>query len=399
MISKKLSVGKICAWGMLACFFAAGTRCLLAQGSSAANKKQADSYFAYVGAYTRGSSKGIYGYRFDAKTGHFTPMGLAAEVANPSFIATDPSHRFLYAVTEMSKGKANGDINSFAIDAKTGALTFLNKVDAAGGESCHLVVDQTAKTLFVANYGTGSIASFAIRADGSLGERKSFDQLTGVGVNPARQEGPHAHAVVLSPDNRFLFVPDLGTDKIHIYKVDAAKGTFTVNEPAFIRLTPGFGPRHLAFSADAKFAYLLYEMGSSVTVFSYDSAKGALTPVQTISTLPANFKGEDNSAEIEIDRTGRFLYASNRGDDSITVFKIDPHQGTLTKIQTASTKGKDPRNFAIDPTGKYLLAANQTSGQMVVFTIDKKTGLLTPTSQVLDLSLPVCILFVPVPSA
>ena len=356
----------------------------------------AHSYFVYVGTYTGPTSKGIYAFRFDPSNAQMTPIGVAAEVQNPSFVVTDPSHRYLYAVTEIgNNGGVHGLISSYSIDPVTGALKFLNKVDSAGGGACHLVVDKTGKMLFVANYGTGSVASFAIHADGSLGEKTGFDQHSGSSVNPKRQTGPHAHEVVLSPDNRFLFVPDLGTDQIKIYRVDAAKATFTPNDPPFASVKPGLGPRHFTFGRGARFAYVVCEMGSSVAVFAYDSAKGSLTPVQTVSTLPADFSGEDNSAEIQVDRSGRFLYASNRGHDSITVFAIDPAKGTLATVQVVPTKGNIPRNFVIDPTGKYLIVANQKSDQMVVFAIDQKNGELTPTGQVVDVTAPVSILFVP----
>jgi 6-phosphogluconolactonase len=360
----------------------------------------ASSYLAYVGTYTA-ASKGIYSFRFDPATGRFTSIGVAAELPNPAFLATDPQHRFLYAVTEMGSEpgaedyKKNGWVSSFSIDRKTGALTFLNKVDAGGGGSCHLVVDKTGKTLFVANYGSGNVASFAIKPDGSLGERTGFDQHNGSSVNTARQQGPHAHAVVLSPDNRFLFVPDLGMDQVRIYRVDDKKGTFGPNDPAFASVKAGLGPRHFAFGHGAKFAYAVCEMGSSVAVFSYNAEKGSLTPVQTISNLPDDFKGEDNSAEIEVDRSGRFLYASNRGNDSITVFAIDQAKGTLTKVEVVPTQGKTPRNFTLDPTGKYLIAANQDSNNMVVFSVDPKDGKLKPAGQTIDTPTPVAILFVP----
>jgi 6-phosphogluconolactonase len=372
-----------------------------AMAAPAKGMTAASSYFVYVGTYTGPTSKGIYGFRFDPKTGRFTATGLVAELPNPAWIVTGPQHRFLYAASEMGPEpgadnyKKNGSISSYSINAKTGALTFLNKVDAGGGGSCHLVVDKTGKMLFVANYGSGNVASFAIKADGSIGERTGFDQHTGSSIDPARQKGPHAHEVVLSPDNRFLFVPDLGLDQIKIYRVDAAKGTFTPNDPPFATVKAGLGPRHFTFGHGGKFAYAICEMGSSVVVFAYDPAKGALTPLQTISTLPSGFKGEDNSAEIEVGQSGRFLYASNRGNDSITVFAIDPGKGTLTKVQVVPTQGKIPRNFAIDPTGKYLVAANQKSDQMVVFDVDPNDGQLKPAGQVVDVPAPVSILFVP----
>jgi 6-phosphogluconolactonase len=386
---------------VLLIFFAASAGVPRAMAAPTKGMTTASSYFVYVGTYTGPTSKGIYGFRFDPKTGQVTSTGLVAELANPSWLVTDPQHRFLYAATEMGpeRGadnyKKNGSISSYSINPKTGALTFLNQVDAGGGGSCHLVVDKTGKMLFVANYGSGSVASFAIKADGSIGERTGFDQHTGSSIDPARQTGPHAHAVVLSPDNRFLFVPDLGLDQIKIYRVDAAKGTFTPNDPPFATVKAGLGPRHFTFGRGAKFAYAICEMGSSVVVFAYDPAKGALTPLQTISTLPSGFKGEDNSAEIEVGRSGRFLYASNRGNDSITVFAIDPAKGTLTKVQVVPTQGKIPRNFAIDPTGKYLVAANQKSDRMVVFDVDQNDGQLKPTGQVVDVPAPVSILFVP----
>lgn len=357
------------------------------------------SYLVYVGTNSASTSKGIYNYRFDPHSGKLSPIGVAAEQPHIGFMVTDPQHRFLYAVSEMVPGASsferNGSISSYSIDHKTGALTFLNKVDAGGGGSCHLVVDKAGKVLFVANYGSGSVASFAIRPDGSIGERTGFDQHTGSSIDPARQEGPHAHAVVLSPDNRFLFVPDLGIDQIKIYRVDAAKGTFTPNDPGFATVKAGLGPRHFTFGRGAKYAYVVCEMGSSVAVFSYDPVKGSLTPVQTISNLPDDFTGIDNSAEIEMDRSGRFLYASNRGHDSITVFAVDPVKGTLTKVQVAPTQGSIPRNFALDPTGKYLIAGNQQSNNLVVFSVDPTDGKLRAAGEKLDIPSPVDILFVP----
>jgi 6-phosphogluconolactonase len=362
------------------------------------------SYFVYAGTYTGPSSKGIYVYRFDERQGRLTPLGLAAETSNPSFVVADPANRHLYVVNEMSEPgpdayRVHGYISSFAIDPGNGSLKFLNKVSSGGGGPCHLTLDRTGKILFVANYGSGNVASFAIQDDGSIGAMTGFDQHTGSSVNPQRQEGPHAHAVVISPDNRFLFVPDLGLDRIMIYRIDSAKRTFARNTPAYVSVNPGLGPRHFAFGAGARFAYALCEMGSSVVVFSYDSASGKLTPIQTISTLPAGFSGEDNSAEIEVSKSGRFLYASNRGNDSITEFQIDSKTGLLTKGQITPTQGKTPRNFVIDPTGRYLLAANQESNSIVVFRIDPSNGRLTPANQTVDCPAPVSLLFVPEASA
>jgi 6-phosphogluconolactonase len=349
------------------------------------------SYIVYAGTYTDTGSKGIYGYRFDTATGRLSSLGLKAEIENPSFVVTDPGHRFLYAVTE----NGNGLLSSFTIDANTGDLKLLNRVSSGGADPCHLTVDKSGKLLFVANYDTGNVAAFALNEDGSIGKMTGVDQHRGSSTNPDRQKGPHTHEVVLSPDNRFLFVPDLGTDQIAIYKVGSAKGTFTPNDPPFASVKAGAGPRHFVFCPGTRVAYVICEMGSSVAVFSFDQAKGSLTPIQAISSLPADFTGENNSAEIQVGHSGRFLYASNRGNDSIAVFAIDPARGTLTKIQVVSTQGKSPRNFVIDPTGGYLLAANQKSDQIVVFAVDQASGRLTPTGQVSPVSSPVSLVFVP----
>jgi 6-phosphogluconolactonase len=353
------------------------------------------SSFVYVASEAPDATKGIYAYRFSPKTGRLTSMGRVAELVNASFLATDPHHRVLYVASEAGEAEgSSGFLSSYAIDPRSGTLKLLNKAEMGGGP-CHLAVDGTGKILFAANYGNGTVVSFALNPDGSIGKQTGFDQHTGKGPNAERQEGPHAHATVLSPDNRFLFVPDLGADQIKIYRVDTAQGTFTPNQPSFASVKPGLGPRHLVFAPGGKFAYVICEMGSSVVAFAYDPVKGSLTPLETISTLPANFKGIDNSSEIGISKSGRFLYASNRGHDSITVFAVDPDKGTLTKLRVVPTQGKIPRNFALDPTGKYLLAANQKSNQMRVFAVDQTTGLLQPTGQVLHIEEPVCVLFVP----
>jgi 6-phosphogluconolactonase len=366
-------------------------------GRAADNKPQSGSkYLVYFGTYTGPKSKGIYAYRFDPAAGKLDPVGLAAEIVRPSWVTVHPNHKFLYAVSELgNNGKEQGSISSFAIDAATGELKFLNKVSSGGGGACHLAIDKTGKTLYVANYGSGSVAAFPLGADGTLGERSGFSQHEGSSVNPRRQKGPHAHAVVLSADNRFLFVPDLGTDKVMSYRIDPAEGSLTANDPPFVQVKAGSGPRHFTFAPNGKFAYLINEMGSRVTAFSYNPSKGSLEEIQTTSTLPQDFRGENNSAEIEIDRRGRFLYATNRGDDSIAVFAVAPKTGKLTEVERVPTQGKTPRNIKLDPTGKYLFAANQDSNNVVIFKVDNSTGRLTPTGQVLDVGSPVCVQFVP----
>jgi 6-phosphogluconolactonase len=352
-------------------------------------------YLVYVGTYTDHGSKGIYVYRFDSSTGKMTSLGLAAEATEPSFLAVDSSGPFLYAVneTETYSGQPTGAASAFAIQPDSGKLSLLNQVSSRGTDPAHITLDRTGKYALVANYTSGSVAVFALLKDGRLGEVASFVQHKGSSVNPERQKGPHAHAIALSPDNRFAVVADLGLDQLLVYSFDAAKGTLGA-KPQVVKASPGAGPRHLVFSFDSRFLYMLNEMQSSVVAYSYDAASGAMHELQTISSLPKGFSGENTAAEIEIDPSGKFLFASNRGDDSIAVFAIDPRTGMLTHVETDSTGGKTPRNFAIDPTGSWLLAANQDSDSIVVFRIDQKTGHLNPTGDVFQLPSPVCLKFV-----
>jgi 6-phosphogluconolactonase len=358
-------------------------------------------YLAYVGTYTEegSKSKGIYAYRYDAATSELSPIGLVAETINPSFLAVHPNHRFLYAVNEVTsyKGQSSGGVGAFAIDQSTGKLTFLDEVPSRGADPCYITVDKNGKYVLVANYTGGSVATFPILDDGRLGEASAFVQHSGHGQNPQRQEGPHAHSIDLSSDNRFALVDDLGLDELLVYRYDSAKGLLTPGDPKFAKLDSGAGPRHFAFHPNGKFAYVISEMQGSVTAFSYDSASGTLHSLQTVSTLPKGFKGAIEDAEIEIHPSGKFLYASNRGDgNSIAVFAIDARNGTLTLVDIVPTGGKTPRSFEIDPTGTLLFAANQDSNNIVIFRIDTQTGRLTPTGKVLEVSKPVCVKFVPI---
>ena len=360
-------------------------------------------YLFYVGTYTEDggkstNSKGIYAYRFDAKTKEISSLGLAAETTNPSFVAPSPDGRFLYAVNELGtyKGPNSGGVSAFSIDRTTGKLTFLNEVASRGADPCYIVVDKSGKYVLVANYTGGSVAVFPILSDGKLGEASAFVQHTGKGPNAERQEGPHAHSIDLSPDQRFAMVDDLGLDELLVYKFDSAKGTLAPNDPPFAKLDAGAGPRHFVLRPDGKFAYVLAEMGRSVTVFSNDAASGKLQSLQTITTLPKNFKGRNDDAEIHVHPSGKFLYASNRGDDSIAIYAIDESKGTLTTVGIVPTGGKEPRSFEIDPTGTLLFAENQKSDNIVVFKIDQKTGQLTPDVRLLDIPSPVCLKFVAV---
>lgn len=344
----------------------------------------------YVGTYTRGASKGIYSYKYQTATGKTTPIGLAGQSSNPSFLAVHPNQRFLYAVNENNSGM----VSAFAIDPATGNLKALNQVSSKGSGPCHLSVDKTGKWLFVANYNNGIAAAFPINNDGSLLEASATDPHAGKSVNPQRQSGPHAHMAAISPDNRFVWVPDLGLDEVFSYRIDPAKGGMTPNDPPFAKVEAGLGPRHMVFRADSKFAYVMAEMGAAVTVFSYDAAKGTMQQVQVISTLPEGYTGTKAGAEIAIHPSSKFLYASNRGDDSIAIFKVDASKGTLTAAGKVSAGGKTPRAFVIDPAGNYLLAANQDSNNIVIFKIDQQTGGLTPTGDTIEIGAPVSIVFV-----
>ncbi|MGB7601832.1 MAG: lactonase family protein [Candidatus Sulfotelmatobacter sp.] len=359
-----------------------------------------DSYFMYVGTYTQegSTSKGIYAYRYDAGNSQVTPIGLAAQTINPSFLAVHPNHRFLYAVNEVGdyKGQKSGGVSAFAIDSATGKLTLLNQVASGGADPCYITVDKTGKFVLVANYTGGSVSVFPVLKDGSLGEASAFVQHTGHGTNPKRQEAPHAHSIDLSPDNRFAIVDDLGLDETLVYKFDSSKGSLTLNDPPFAKADSGAGPRHFALDPNGKFAYVIHEMGSTVSVFDYDATGGVLHPVQTISTIPKDFTSLNEDAEIEVHPSGKFLYASNRGHDSIAVFAIDPNKGTLSLIEYVPTKGQSPRHFQIDPTGRLLFAENEKSDNIVVFRINAQTGRLTPTGKVLDVSQPVCVKFLPI---
>ena len=354
-------------------------------------------FIAYIGTYTRQNSKGIYAWRFDAATGKLTSIGLVGETSNPSFLAIHPNHRFLYAVNENNtfEGQRAGSVSAFSIDATTGQLKLLNQVSTGGPGPCHVALDKTGKWLFVANYGGGSVAAFPVHEDGSLGKASQFVQHAGSSAIPQRQNGPHAHSANLSPDNRFVLFADLGLDQVLTYRIDQVKGMVTPADPV-TRIEPGSGPRHMAFHPKGKFAYLCNEMSATVTAFSYDAAKGSLRELQTISMLPKDFTGAKGAAEIVVDPSGKFLYASNRGHDSIAVFSIDSAKGTLTAVDYVPTQGKNPRNFAIDPTGAYLFAANQDSASVVVFRIDRTTGKLTATGDKLDVPFPVCVTFLPV---
>ena len=331
-------------------------------------------------------------------SGKTESLGLAAASVNPSFLAADPSGRFLYAVNETGDyhGASSGAISAFAIDRQTGKLTLLNELASRGADPCYISLDKTGKYLLVANYTGGNIAVFPVAKDGKLEGVSAFVQHTGSSVNPKRQEAAHAHWIETTADNRFVIVADLGLDKLMVYRFEPKNSfSLTPSDPPFTTIEPGSGPRHVAFRPDNKFAYVISELASTVTVLSYDSTKGVLTPVQTISTLPKDFSGHNDAAEIHVHPNGKFLYASNRGADSIVVYSIDQKSGRLSLVEDVPTQGKTPRNFEIDPSGSRLLVANQESGNIVVFNLDTKTGRLSATGEILPVASPVSLRFVP----
>jgi 6-phosphogluconolactonase len=369
---------------------AAALACILPSGIAQPAKAAKGEYIAYVGTYTRpNKSKGIYAWRFQSATGKLTPIGLVAETTSPSFLAIHPNRKFLYAVNEISnyEGKKAGSVSSFAMDTKTGQLKLLNTVSSKGDGPCHLVVDPSGKWLYVANYGGGSVAEYPVHADGSLGESSAFVQHAGSSVDRGRQSGPHGHSTVISPDGKSVFVADLGLDEVLSYKVGGLKP----NDPPFVKIAPGAGPRHLAFTPDGKFAYVMTEMTASVVAFKYSGGK-----FEELQTLPTTEMAPNVSgAEIAVHPSGKFVYSSTRGANLIDGFAIDGATGKMTPIERTPSGGKTPRNFAIDPTGAFLLAAHQDSDNVVVFRIDAKTGKLTPTGDVLEAGSPVCVTFVP----
>jgi len=395
----------------LAALIASSAPLILLTPAPAAKKAAANSrYLAYVGTYTtKTDSKGIYAYEFDADTGKLTPKGLAAETRDSSWVAMHPSGKFLYAANEAGKAST---VSAFAIDKKPGKLTLLNQLPSLGEDPCYLSFDKTGKYLFVANYTSGTIAVFPILADGLLGEPTAMVKDRGAtGPNKERQDGPHAHWMEATAHNHFVYVADLGLDRVLIYKFDAVKGSLTPGvpqlsietpdkatapDPFSATLNPGAGPRHVAFGPGVRFMYVLGELQSTVTVFA-NEAQNTYRSVQQISTLPKDFSGRNDAAEISVHPNGKFLYASNRGHESIAVFAMDPVRGTLTFVAHVPTGGKEPRHFAIDPSGKYLLAENQLSNNIVVFKIDPATGGLTPTGQVVEVPSPVDLAFLPQP--
>lgn len=354
--------------------------------TASASRTMGEEMRVYIGTYTKeGGSKGIYAADFDGATGRLEEPKLVAEVASPSFLTLASSGKTLYAVSE------NRDrVTAYRVEAD-GTLAKLNDQSSAGGGPCYVALTPDGKTLALANYGGGSIASYRVQEDGSLSAPVTTIQHVGSSVDPKRQKGPHAHSINFSLDGRFAYAADLGTDRVYVYAVDP--GTSALKTAGETVIEPGSGPRHFAFRPDGKFAYLINEMSLMMKAFRVEPATGALTEIQSLSTLPAGTAPQGSTAEVVAHPSGRFLYGSNRGHDSIVVYTIDEATGKLTYVENEPIQGKTPRNFVVSPDGKWLLAAGQASDTVTVFAIDAATGALKYADSRIEVSSPVCLRF------
>jgi 6-phosphogluconolactonase len=374
------------------------TACVLgivSAGCAGAQPGPGTAIRVYLGTYTSGKSKGIYTGTLDRQTGQLTGLTLAAETKNPSFLALHPKLPVLYVVGEVSgpAGKPGGAVSAFAMDKTTGQLTLLNQQSSGGAGPCYVSVDPTGRTVLVANYGGGSIASLPLGPDGKLREPATFIQHTGSSVNPRRQTGPHAHCIIPETGADRVWVCDLGLDKVFAYALNAAEGTLTPSPQQSISMKPGAGPRQLAIHPNGQWMYVVNELDCTVTRLAR-GAGGSMEPKESVSTL-GQAVTNNSCAEIEVHPSGKYVYASNRGADTIAVFGVDSKTGTLKLVQEAPTAGKTPRHFGIDPTGRWVLAENQGSDSIVVFRVEESTGKLTAVGSPIEVGAPVCVLFVP----
>lgn len=359
-----------------------------------------DSLYVYVGTYTTHGSEGIYVLRQDPTTGQLEPLHVVSGVVNPSYLTLDPTRRHLFAVAEVTEidGHPGGAVSAFAVDPASGNLTFLNRQPSHGTDPCHVTTDRFGRHVLVANYSSGSVAVLPIQADGSLAPASDVVQHVGSSILPDRQLGPHAHSVNLDAASRFAIVADLGLDRVLVYRFDHERGKLASNQNPGPSTKPGSGPRHLDFHPNGRFAYVINEIGSTLSAYAYDSSDGGLTEIQTESTLPGGWVGDNDTADVHVAPSGSFVYGSNRGHDSIVIFAIDDRTGRMTYVGNQSTQGKTPRNFALDPSGSFLYAANQESDTIVIFRIDPVNGKLTPTGNVAEIPTPVCVKFASTPS-
>ena len=360
---------------------------LAASISCAQQKKNAKEHYLLMGTYTSGKSEGIYVYKFNSESGDFSFVSTA-KAENPSFLAVSPNEKYVYAVHE--NGNDKGSIAAYAFDKKTGQLTFLNKESSGGDHPCYVSTDRSGKWVVTGNYSGGNLAVLQAMSDGRLLPAVQVINHEGGSVNKQRQQKPHVHSTIFSPDDKYLFVPDLGMDKVMIYPFDNNTGKLNPASSSFAQIEPGGGPRHFTFHPSGNYAYVIEELSGNVTAFSYDK-KGKLTGIQTVSAIPSDYKGAVGSADIHVSPDGKFLYASNRGEsNTLAIFSIG-NDGKLKSVGHQSTLGKTPRNFNLDPTGNFLLVANQNGNNVVIFKRDKQTGLLTPLEKQIEVPNPVCI--------
>jgi 6-phosphogluconolactonase len=360
---------------------------LLTQAMSAAEM------FVYFGSHSAAPGAGFSLARFDAGTGALSKPEFLLEAKEPAFFVLSAEGTRLYTCNSGTPG----GLSAYAVDPHTGHLTLLNRVLAGGGDTSFICLDRSGRHVLVANYDGGSVAVFALRPDGSIGDWTAFDQHRGQSVNPVRQTHAYAHAIVLDQANRFALVPDLGLDKLFIYRFDEATGSLVPHAPAYVQIAPGSGPRHVRFHPNGRWVYLINEIASTIEAFNWDARAGTLSPFQTVSTLPADFKGENACAELEIHPNGRFLYGANRGHDSVAVFAINQATGVLTPVEYHPSGGRTPRNFTFDPTAQWILLTNQDSGNAVVFRVDAASGRLTQTGDPVPVPAPFCERFLPIP--
>jgi 6-phosphogluconolactonase len=366
--------------------------------SPTTSKAGQTQFWVYIGIHNNKpgqTGKGIYLYRLDAATGQVTEQGLAAEIDDPGWQSIPDSGKFLYTIGAKDNHKTS-IVAAYRIDRSTGKLTLINQQLSKGGGTTHIDTDPAGTCAATANYGSGDLSVLPISPDGSIGEATAVIKHTGSGVNPDRQKKPYPHSCNFDPTGKWVLVPDLGVDKVYIYRFDAAGKALKDADPPTVSVTPGSGPRHMSWDPTGKFAYLISEMGGTVTVFSWDATAGRLTQLQSVSTLPPDFKGLNTSAEVHILPNGKFLYASNRGPDDLAIFSRDTTTGMIKLIGFQSVLGKGPRDFKIDPTGNYLFAAHEQSDSVAIFKINQETGGLTPTGQMLKVGSPICVTFLAV---
>ncbi len=355
----------------------------------------ADDPLVFISAFKSGDEGAIHAYTFDSESGTLTPVHRTTDVENPFFMTLSDDGDFLYAIHALKfGGEENEEVAAYRVEGRSGKLSIINRQSSKGTASCYLDIDATGKAVVVANYSSGDVASYSITEDGKLSEPVSYFKHEGSSVDPKRQKGPNAHSIVISPDNQYAFAADLGIDKVMIYRLDAETGTLTPNDPAFVKLPPGSGPRHSTFHPDGKHLYVINEMGNTVSVFGYDSTTGALTEQQIISTLPEGYEEQTHTADLKITPDGKYLYGTNRGHDTIASYRIGD-DGKLTLIGFFPSLGKGPQNLAILPDGKHLLCANMPGNSVIVFEIDPETGSLTAVGDPIEIPMPACIMIKP----